>query len=233
MWSAAYGLIALAVVAFVALYAALHTPDLVSVNLADQLYSAKKQLAGSLSSLPRTDSLTLFAASTNAVRLARANATAYDEAAWVAFPVDLPVEYKLSAGGGNILYEVYPSVILCRQVVLQRGGPVVLYVVRLKHSVSRLPWLEVYAAVPRNVTQYYNWLYGYYAAWGRPPAVGLDPRIGADVDAGLVELAKAEWALVYDAASDTAVLYATAPPSAPYILVVDYPLAIPLACPPR
>ncbi len=229
--SAAYGLIALAVVAFVALYAAMHTPDLASVNLADQLYSAKKRLAGNLSSLPRTDDLTLFAASTNAVRVARVNATAYDEAAgrWVTFPVDLPVGYKLSARGGNVLYEVYPSVISCRQVVLQRGGPVVLYVVRLKHSVNALPWLEVYAAVPRNLTQYYSWLYSLYTAWGRPPAVGLDPRVGAD--AGLVELAKAEWALVYDTASDAAVLYAAAPPSAPYILVVDYPLAIPLACP--
>jgi hypothetical protein len=231
MWSAAYGLIALAVVAFVALYAALHTPSVASVNLADQLYYAKKRLAGNLSSLPRTDDLTLFAASTNAVMVARVNATAYDEAAgrWAAFPVDLPVRYKLSARGGNILYEVYPSVISCRQAVLQRGGPVTLYVVRLKHSVSRLPWLEVYAAVPRNVTQYYSWLYNLYQASGRPPAVGLDPRVGAD--AGLVELAKAEWALVYDATSDAAVLYAAAPPSSPYILVVDYPLAIPLACP--
>jgi hypothetical protein len=235
MWSAAYGLIALAVVAFVALYAALHTPSVASVNLADQLYHAKKQLAGDLSSLPRTDNLTIFAASTNAVRVARVNATAYDEAArrWAAFPVDLPVGYKLSAVGGNILYEVYPSVISCRQAVLQRGGPVVLYVVRLKHSISHLPWLEVYAAVPRNLTQYYSWLYSLYQTLGRPPAVGLDPRVGADADAGLVDYVKVEWALVYDATSDAAVLYAAAPPSAPYILVVDYPLAIPLACPPR
>jgi hypothetical protein len=28
-------------------------------------------------------------------------------------------------------------------------------------------------------------------------------------------------------------LYVAAPPSAPYILVVDYPLTIPLACPQR
>jgi len=87
--------------------------------------------------------------------------------------------------------------------------------------------------MPRDPSQYYSWLHSYYTAWGRPPAVGLDPRVGADVNAGLVELVKAEWALVYDAASGATILYAAAPPTAPYILVVDYPLAIPLACPPR
>jgi len=48
-----------------------------------------------------------------------------------------------------------------------------------------------------------------------------------------VDYVKAEWALVYDAASGLSVLYVAAPPSAPYILVVDYPLTIPLACPPH
>jgi hypothetical protein len=61
--------------------------------------------------------------------------------------------------------------------------------------------------------------------------VGLTPRVGAD-DAGLVDYVKVEWALVYDAARRrTAKLYVAAPPSAPYIVVVDYPLKIPLACP--
>jgi len=83
--------------------------------------------------------------------------------------------------------------------------------------------------VPRNVTEYYSVLYNLY----RRPTVGLDPRVGADADIGLVNYVKAEWALVYDAASGMTILYAAAPPSAPYILVVDYPLAIPLACPPR
>jgi hypothetical protein len=44
---------------------------------------------------------------------------------------------------------------------------------------------------------------------------------------------KAEWALVHNVTSGTTILYAAAPLSAPYILVQDYPLAIPLACPPR
>ncbi|MFZ8807341.1 MAG: hypothetical protein ACO2PN_04450 [Pyrobaculum sp.] len=229
MWSAAYGLIALAVVAFVALYAAAHAPSFLSVNLADQLYNAKKQLADDLSSFLRTTSSSDFAANVNVVRVKVANITV----SGTTFPVQFPISYKLSARGDNLLYQVYLNVISCRPATLHGGAAVTLYVVELRHSLSQLPWLEVYAAMPRNLTQYYSWLYNLYTAWRKPPAVGLDPRLGADVNAGLVELVKAEWALVYDETSDLTILYAAAPPSAPYILVVDYPLAIPLACSPR
>ena len=229
MWSAAYGLIALAVVAFVVHYAALHTPSVASVNLADQLYNAKKWLADNLPSLPRTDRKIHFVVSTNIVKVRVADVTASGRT----FPVQLPTGYKLAKSDSNLLYELYLNVTSCNQITLQGGAAAALYVVELRHSVSHLPWLEVYAAVPRNLTQYYSWLYGYYAAWGRPPAVGLDPRVGADADAGLVDHVKTEWALVYNATSGLSVLYVAAPPSAPYILVVDYPLAIPLACPLR
>jgi len=229
MWSVAYGLIALAVVAFVALYAAAHAPSFLSVNLADQLYNAKKQLADDLSSFLRTTSSSDFAANVNVVRVKVANITV----SGTTFPVQFPISYKLSARGDNLLYQVYLNVISCRPATLHGGAAVTLYVVELRHSLSQLPWLEVYAAMPRNLTQYYSWLYNLYTAWRKPPAVGLDPRLGADVNAGLVELVKAEWALVYDETSDLTILYAAAPPSAPYILVVDYPLAIPLACSPR
>jgi len=229
MWSLAYGLIALAVVAFVALYAAAHAPSFTTVNLADQLYNAKKQLANSLTSLPRTDNPAHFAANINVVRVKTANVTASGRT----FSVQLPVSYKLSARENNLLYELYLNVISCRPASLQGGAAATLYVVELRHSLSQLPRLEVYAAVPRDAAQYYSWLHSLYTAWGRPPAAGLDPRVGADADAGLVELVKAEWALVYDAASGLSVLYVAAPPSALYILVVDYPFAIPLACPQR
>ncbi len=227
MWSAAYGLITLAVVAFVVLYAAAHTPNFKTVNLADQLYNAKKRLADSLTSLPRTDNPTHFAANVNVVRVRTANAAASGRT----FPVQLPTSYKLSAREDNLLYELYLNVISCRPVTFQTGAAATLYVVEIRHSLSQLPWLEVYAAVPRDPSQYYDWLHSLYQTLGRPPAVGLTPRIGADVDAGLVELVKAEWALVHDEASDLSILYVAAPPPAPYILVVDYPLAIPLACP--
>jgi hypothetical protein len=229
MWSAAYGLIALAVVAFVVHYAALHTPNLASVNLADQLYHAKKWLADNLPSLPRTDRRVHFAVGNNIVKVMVANVTA----SGMTFPVQFPIGYKLAKSDSNLLYELYLNVTSCRPAALHGGAAATLYVVELRHSLDQLPWLEVYAAVPRNLTQYYSWFYSYYAAWGRPPAVGLDPRVGADVDVGFVDYVKAEWALVYNATSGLSVLYVAAPPSAPYILVVDYPLAIPLACPPR
>ena len=230
MWSLTYGLTALAVVAFVVLYAAAHAPSFKTANLADQLYGAKKWLAEYLPSLPKVNS-TRFRTSVNVVRAAEANATAYDYGTrqWAAFPIYLPVGYRLERAGENVVYQIYLNVTRCRYTALPRGEPAVLYEIELRHSLDPLPWLEAYAAVPRNLTQYYSWLYGYYAAWGRPPAAGLDPIVGAD--AGLVELVKAEWAAVYNAASGTAKLYVAAPAVALYVLLVDYPLKLPLACP--
>jgi len=233
MWSLAYGLIALTVVAFVVLYAAAHAPNFTTVNLADQLYGAKGWLASNLPSFPRVEVKSRFRVFVNVVRVAKANAVAYDYGTrqWVTFPVYLPVGYRLERAGENVVYQIYLNTTRCRNATLQGGTATILYEVELKHSLDQLPWLEVYAAVPRNITQYYNDLYSLYTAWRRPPAVGLDPRVGADVDAGLVELVKAEWALVHNATSGITTLYVSAPAAALYVLLVDYPLAIPLACP--
>jgi hypothetical protein len=230
MWSLAYGLIALAVVAFVVLYAAAHAPSFKTVNLADQLYGAKKWLASNLPSLPKVDSTPRFRTSVNVVRVAKANATAYDYRTrqWTTFSIYLPVGYRLERVGENVVYQIYLNVTRCRYIALPRGEPAVLYEIELRHSLDPLPWLDVYAAVPHNLTQYYSWLHS-YTAWGRPPAVGLDPRVGADV--GFVELVKVEWASVYNATSDTAKLYVAAPAAALYVLLVDYPLKLPLTCP--
>jgi hypothetical protein len=231
MWSLAYGLIALAVVAFVVLYAAAHAPNFTTVNLADQLYGAKKWIAEYLLSFPRVNATSRFCVFVNVVRVVRANATAYDYVTrqWVVFSVHLPVGYRLERAGENVVYQIYINVTRCRYTALPRGEPAVLYEIELRHSLDQLPWLDVYAAVPRNVTQYYSWLYGYYTAWRRSPAVGLDPMVGADEE--FVGLVKAEWALVYNATSDTAKLYVAAPAAALYVLLVDYPLKIPLTCP--
>jgi len=163
----------------------------------------------------------------------KANATAYDYVAkqWVTFPVYLPVGYRLERAGENVVYQVYLNVTRCINATLPQGEPAVLYEVELRHSLDPLPWLDVYAAVPQNITQYYNWLHSYYTAWRRPPAVGLDPGVGEDVDAGFVDYVKAEWALVHNATSDSARLYVAAPAAALYILLVDYPLKLPLTCP--
>jgi hypothetical protein len=231
MWSLAYGLIALAVVAFVVLYAAAHAPSFKTVNLADQLYGVKKWLAGNLSSFPRVELTSRFRTSVNVVRVVKANATAYDyhTRQWVVFPIYLPVGYRLERAGEDVVYQIYLNVTRCRYATLPRGEPAMLYEIELKHSLDILPWLDVYAAVPHNLTQYYSWLYGYYTAWGRPPAVGLDPRVGADDD--LVDYVKAEWAAVYNATGGTAKLYVAAPAAALYVLLVDYPLKLPLTCP--
>ncbi len=231
MWSVAYGLIALAVVAFVVLYAAAHAPSFKTVNLADQLYGAKGWLASNLPSFPKVDSTSRFRVFVNVVRVVKANATAYDYRTrqWTTFPVYLPVGYRLERAGENVVYQIYLNVTRCRYTALPRGEPAVLYEIELKHSLDQLPWLDVYAAVPHNLTQYYSWLHSYYTAWRRPPAVGLDPRVGADV--GLVDYVKAEWAAVYNATSDTTKLYVAAPAAALYVLLVDYPLKLPLTCP--
>jgi hypothetical protein len=223
----------LAVVVFVVLYAAAHAPNFKTVNLADQLYGAKKWLADSLSSFPEVDVKSRFRVFVNVVRVVKANATAYDSRTrqWVTFPIYLPVGYRLERAGENVVYQIYLNVTRCRYTTLQGGTASMLYEVELKHSLDQLPWLEVYAAVPRNATEYYSWLYNLYTAWGRPPDIGLDPRVGADE--GLVYYVKAEWALVHNVTSGVTMLYVAAPSSAPYILVQDYPLAIPLACPQR
>jgi hypothetical protein len=217
------------------LYAAAHAPSFKTVNLADQLYDAKKWLASNLPSFPRVDVASRFRTSVNVVRVARANAAAYDyhTRQWTTFPIHLPVGYRLERAGENVVYQIYLNVTRCRYTALPRGEPAVLYEIELKHSLDPLPWLDVYAAVPHNLTQYYSWLYGYYAAWGRPPAVGLDPKVGADVDVGFVDYVKAEWAAVYNATSDTAKLYVAAPAAALYVLLVDYPLKLPLTCLPQ
>jgi len=233
MWSLAYGLIALAVVAFVVLYAAAHAPNFKTVNLADQLYGAKAWIAGNLPSFPKVDATSRFRVFVNVVRVVKANATAYDYRTkqWTTFPVYLPVGYRLERAGENVVYQAYLNVTRCRNATLPRGEPAMLYEVELKHSLDQLPWLEVYAAVPRNVTQYYSWLYGHYTASRKTPAVGLTPMVGADVDTGFVDYVKAEHVLVYNANSDTAKLYVAAPAAALYVLLVDYPLKLPLICP--
>jgi hypothetical protein len=233
MWSLAYGLIALAVVAFVVLYAAAHAPNFTTVNLADQLYGAKKWIAEHLPWFPRVDVTSRFRIFVNVVRVVRANATAYDydTRQWAMFPVYLPVGYRLERAGENVIYQIYLNVTRCRYTALPRGEPAVLYEIELRHSLDQLPWLDVYAAVPHNLTQYYSWLHSYYAAQRRPPVLGIDSWVGEDVYFGLVELVKAEWAAVYNAASDTAKLYVAAPAAALYVLLVDYPLKLPLTCP--
>jgi len=232
MWTLAYGLIALAVMAFVVLYAATHAPAPAAVDLADQLYHAKRWLAQNLPLLPRTEKETHLLVYDNAVMVRITNATAYDpvERRWTTYPVALPLAYRLDREERNIVYQLFLNVTICRGIVASWGEPTVLYVIEVRHSLDYLPWVETYAAVAENTTAYYNGLYGYYKAWGRPVAVGLDPDIGADRDLG-VRLVRAVHAFVYNATDAVTKMYVAAPASTLYILVVDYPLKLPLSCP--
>jgi len=212
MWSTAFGLVALAVVLFVATYAALHTPTLATVNIADQLYAAK-------TALNMLDALNAYA-NYSAFQNATPNAVLVKDV--VVCPpglgkplaVAVPVGYKLSSEGRNVRYQLYVHLVSCRNVTTPWGEPAALYEVELIHSLDILPWLDVVAVPVENLTQYL--LSINYGA----PLLG---RLSA------YPAAKAQWAMVYD--GNVTKLYIVAPQSTPLIYIVDYPLRLPLACP--
>jgi hypothetical protein len=213
MWSAAYGLIAVAVVAFVILYAAAHAPSLAPANAADEVYRAKLQIKQSLPGLPRVERPEDLA--DNTIYVARTLLSAGN----ASFPVHVPLAYVLDGG-----YRIAASVLECRDWVLPSGEPAALYRIALYHHVI-MPWLEVYAAIPANETDFYLKLYEAYRKSGRPPLLGFD-RAGS----GLVRV-RAEHALIYNASSGLYTLYVIAPRRTVYIVIVDYPLELPLSCP--
>jgi hypothetical protein len=213
MWSAAYGLIAVAVVAFAILYAVAHTPSLTPANAADEVYRVKLQMKQSLPGLTRVERPEDLA--DNTIYVARA----WRGAGNASFPVHVPLAYVL--GGG---YKIAASVLECRDWILPSGEPAVLYKVALYHHVV-MPWLEVHAAIPANETDFYLKLYEAYRKSGKPPLLGVD-----QAGSGLMHV-RAEHALVYNASSGLYTLYVIAPRRAAYIVIVDYPLELPLSCP--
>jgi len=212
MWSTAFGLVALAVVLFVATYAALHTPTLATVNIADQLYAAK-------TALNRLDAFDAYA-NYSAFQNATPNAVLVKDV--VVCPpglgkplaVAVPAGYKLSSEGRNVRYQLYVHLASCRNVTTPWDEPAVLYEVELLHSLDFLPWLDVVAVPVENLTQYLLSI-NYNA-----PLLGQLTAYPA---------AKAQWAMVYD--GNVTKLYIAAPLSTPLIYIVDYPLRLPLACP--
>ncbi|AFA38637.1 hypothetical protein Pogu_0610 [Pyrobaculum oguniense TE7] len=233
MWSVAYGLIALALASFVVMYAALHTPSFASVNIADQLYGAKRALYAGKPWLV-TDNLTAFNEGVNAAYVVKTYKPAVDSQLGVVyFPLYLPYAYKGEKAERNLKYAVYLGLRECRPAASSSGEPRVLYVVDVALP-QLMPWLEVYALVPRNLTEMLQYYYGLYKALGKPPVILLDdPYYGRRYE-GLpefyyVELAKAEWALVRRP-DGAYTLYVSAPVEAVGIYVVDYPLALPLSC---
>jgi len=212
MWSTAFGLVALAVVLFVATYAALHTPTLATVNIADRLYAAK-------TALNRLDAFNAYA-NYSAFQNATPNAILVKDVA-VCSPglgkplaVAVPVGYKLSSESRNIQYQLYIHLASCRNATTPWGELAALYEVELRHSLDFLPWLDVVATPVENLTQHL--LSINYSA----PLLGQIAAYPAT---------KAQWAMVYD--GNVTRLYIAAPLSTPLIYIVDYPLRLPLACP--
>ena len=242
MWSTAYGLIALAVVAFVVLYVAVHTPVFAPTRFADQLYDAKRVLYVHRPWMV-TDNATIFNEYVNVTYVVLTYETVRDPTTgqWVSFPLYLPYAYKGEKREADLVYSIYLAIEACRNVTAEGGQPATLYVVKLAHP-QLMPWLDVYALVPYNLTEML--LYYYFASKPQslnspppPPKIPVflldDPYYGSRYLTGhefrFVYLVKTEWALVRDP-DGSYTLYVLAPPDAVGIYVVDYPLALPLSC---
>lgn len=234
MWSLAFGVIALAVVAFVVAYAALHAPAFTSVGLVDQLYSAKLKAFAAVKAGARTNDTSVFNASIDVVyyRVVDINGTS----------IALPYAYRASGVGKNVRYEVLAGVSAHKRMAVRGGEPVVVVELTLAHFIE-MPWLEVYALAPTNrsaLLQHYGQL---YRRTGRPPLLVVDgpdfqSARTADVGWRYFRQERAEWALVR--APDGSYRMYVAIPEECYIFeedgvrtyavyVVDYPLGLPLA----
>lgn len=212
MWSLAYGLVALALAAFVLMYAALHAPSLASEDIADQLYHAKK------AHLREVRSLYALALVENSVYVKVVNASFIPP-----YPVKIQLGYSLwgRGRGGDVLFHMYAVVRRCRQAVSASGSPGLLLEADVRH-LAEVPWLEVYAVVPRNGSELWRRLYLDWLRGGEPPSVLSHPE--------LLERAKAEWALVRLPHGEYK-LYALLPAGALGAAVVDYPAEAVLICP--
>lgn len=211
MWSVTYGLIALALVAFVLMYAALHVPYAAGENYADQLYYAKK------AHLKEVMSLIALALVENSVYVKVVNVSNFIPP----YPVKVQLGYNLwgRGRGGDVLFHMYVVVRGCRQAVSASGRPSLLLEADMRH-IAVMPWLEVYAVVPSN--ELWSRLYLDWLRSGAPPSVLSYPE--------LLERTKAEWALVRLPNGEYK-LYALLPAEALGAAVVDYPAEAVLTCP--
>lgn len=215
MWSLAYGLIALAVVAFAVMYASLHFTKPASINLAEDLYNAKRKALDVF----YTDSLAVFRRNSGVAYYVRVNVTAYDPATkkYVEFPLGMPVAYKLAGSSQYFNYALFLNATCRLSAAKAYGEPAVLYEVEVYYPLDPAPWLEVYAVVPK----YDNWTS--YLKGAVLTTDLVDWNFGSLFDA-----VKAEWAFINN--GTRAVLYALVPKAAVGVLVVDYPAKAFITC---
>lgn len=220
MWSLAYGLIALTVVAFAVMYASLHFTKPASINLAEDLYNAKRKALDVF----YTDSLAVFRRNSGVAYYVRVNVTAYDPATkkYVEFPLGMPVAYRLQGEASYYIYSLALNATCRLSAAKAYGEPAVLYEVEVDYPLDPAPWLEVYAVVPK----YANWTSYLYPAAGRSLILTTDL---VDWNFGfLFDAVKAEWAFINN--GTRAVLYALVPKAAVGVLVVDYPAKAFITC---
>lgn len=222
MWSFAYGLIALAVAAFVLTYAALHAPYFAPANIADQLYSAKLKAFAAVKNGARWESPEPPVNSTY-VKVVYAQVPE-------PFPLAVPVAYRTAGREANVHYEVYAAVAECREVVTRSGQVAKFFVVVLSHPLE-MPWIEAYGLAVTNMSYYYQ----LYREAGKPPLLAVDDpgfknATTADAKWKYAQLTRAEWALVRRP-DGSYTLYVAAPREADAVYIVDYPFGVPLACP--
>lgn len=206
MWSVAFGLLALVFVASVVLYAALHTNTISIINSAQQLYEAKKALEDTMPRLKVVENFTDFKKGVN-VLWGSLVEVKIGEASYL---LKAPRGARLSYRAANVLYEVEIYVESCIHGALPSGEAAVIYVVKIRHSIDLVPWVETYAVFHNQSTPRYD---------------------GSFLFTKDDYLVRAERVLVYNATSGYATLYVAAPLDAAGIYVVDYPLWIPLTCP--
>ena len=219
MWSFTYGLIALALAAFVLMYAALHAPSFAPANIADQLYSAKKALNASLPYMR----VTTGSPGLNEIAVLRDEITIPTQSGYVYITLLRPIAALVSRTDGLVNYTLFLGVVKCNAARLPRGENATLYEIEVRHPVDVLPWLEATALVPVN-SSFYLQYYEYYNQTGRIPPLGLlaDYAVEVDVESALV-------ATCSNGSCQTK-LYVVAPAVAEAVYITDYPLKIPLSC---
>jgi hypothetical protein len=221
MWSTAYGLIALALVAAVVLYTALHTTQMKSLDVADDLYAAKR---GAMDYF-FTDSLNVYKRNAEVSYYVLVNLTTTNG---TVFTVGVPVAYKLQGEARYYIYTAVFNVTRCTLYAAKAyGEPGVLYEIDVKYPLNPAPWFEVYAVAPVA----WNWTDYLYQTYrqSRPILSAVDGWNTVNVaNSWLFALDKTEWAYVTNGTYSR--LYVLTTRSAVGVVVVDYPTTVFLGC---
>ncbi|MEM5826476.1 MAG: hypothetical protein QXT46_00520 [Pyrobaculum sp.] len=205
MWSLAFGVVSVIIVAWAVLYASLHTPSVYTIDVAERLYKAKWELEDVVQT---PDSVvfnfTLFKNRVNVVWAQWVNFTLPNGSS---LTLAAPRGARLSSLVKNVLYQVEAYVEKCIPGAFPSGEPATIYIVKFRHSIDPLAWVETYAVLYNNETirRYFLFTKGDH-------------------------LLKVERFMVYNTTSKTTTIYIIAPRDALGVYLVDYPLWIPLSC---